>query len=252
MKPLLGREGRLALQAVMRRRPLLAFDFDGTLAPIVSRPDDARVPVSLSRRLERLARLVPVAIVTGRSVDDVTPRLGFVPHYIVGNHGAEDPLARRPAPERAHLDAVRRVLADHADRLEHAGVTVEDKGFSLALHYRLAKDRARAAAAIDEALQGLDPSLRTFGGKCVVNVVAADAPDKADAVLALVERSEAGAAVFVGDDVNDEVVFERAPPGWLTVRIGRHEQNSKAAYMLETHAEVATLLQEMLALLTPA
>jgi trehalose 6-phosphate phosphatase len=174
-----------------------------------------------------------------------------VPQYIVGSHGAEDPLARPPTSYGARLDSVRRALVARAAQLERAGVTVEDKGFSLALHYRLAKDRHAAAAVIDDALRDLDPSLRTFGGKCVVNVVAADAPDKADAVFALVDRCGAGAAVFVGDDVNDEVVFERAPQGWLTVRIGRDDPQSKAAFLLEGHAEVATLLQEMLQLLVP-
>ena len=92
MKHLFTTEGEIALQAVMRLRPLLAFDFDGTLAPIVARPDEARVAEAVSRGLAALARDLPVAIITGRSVADVRPRLGFAPHYVIGNHGAEDPV----------------------------------------------------------------------------------------------------------------------------------------------------------------
>ena len=58
----------------MRLRPLLAFDFDGTLAPIVARPDDARVPDAVSRCLAELAATLPIAIITGRSVADVRAR----------------------------------------------------------------------------------------------------------------------------------------------------------------------------------
>ena len=87
-------QGEAALAAVMRRDPLLAFDFDGTLAPIVDRPGDASVPDNVSRCLAKLARAHPVAIITGRSIADVRARLGFEPHFVIGNHGAEDERSR--------------------------------------------------------------------------------------------------------------------------------------------------------------
>src|SRR5690242_16341081 len=90
MRHLFSTEGEQALEAVMRQRPLLAFDFDGTLAPIVARPDEAHVPLEVSHGLAELAQALPVAVITGRSVADVRPRLGFEPRYVVGNHGAED------------------------------------------------------------------------------------------------------------------------------------------------------------------
>jgi trehalose 6-phosphate phosphatase len=77
MRHLFSAEGQAALVATMARRPLLAFDFDGTLAPIVARPDDARVPTAVQQRLERLGRALPLAIVSGRRVDDVRARLSF-------------------------------------------------------------------------------------------------------------------------------------------------------------------------------
>ncbi|MNU05762.1 hypothetical protein D3C72_2506770 [compost metagenome] len=71
-------------------------------------------------------------------------------------------------------------------------------------------------------------------------------------MVKLVERTGTQAAVFVGDDVNDEAVFVRAPPHWLTVRIGRDDPRSRAAYFLDGHAEVALFLGMMLnALSTP-
>ena len=246
MKHLFSPDGRHALKDVLQREPLLAFDFDGTLAPIVARPDDARVPVPLARRLAQLTQLRPVAVVTGRRIADVVDRLGFVPQFLVGNHGAED--AARPADPRAlaAMDRLRTLLDARAPVLQAAGVSVEDKGLSVALHYRLAADRAHAQTAIDDALAALDATLERFGGKCVVNVAPAGVPDKGEAVTALQERSGAGAVVFVGDDVNDEAVFRRAGPRWLTVRIGRDDPQSAARFFLDSQAEVATLLQDML------
>jgi len=246
MKHLFSPPGEHALAAVMAMRPLLAFDFDGTLAPIVARPDDARVSAAIAQQLRQLSALCPVAIVTGRSVADVAQRLGFEPHYIVGNHGAEDPLDTAPPHRSPPLDALRARLAAAGPQLAAAGVSIEDKRFSLALHYRLARDRDAAQSAIDAMLANLDPALDTFGGKCVVNVVDRTAPDKGDAVVRLVERSGVQAAVFVGDDVNDESVFIRAPAHWLTVRIGRDDPRSRAAYFLDGHAEVALFLGMML------
>ena len=88
-----------------------------------------------------------------------------------------------------------------------------------------------------------------FAGKMVVNVMAPDAPDKADAVHALVARCGAASAIFAGDDVNDEPVFVSAPPDWLTVRIGRDHPATRARYFLDSPAEMAMLLERMLVLL---
>jgi trehalose 6-phosphate phosphatase len=243
---LLSAQGDLALATALQRRPLLAFDFDGTLAPIVARPADARVSVALARRLEKLSRRLPVAVITGRSVEDVTRRLRFAPRYVVGNHGAEDPSAPAPAPLQQALEPLRERLRAEAAALDAAGVNVEDKRFSIALHYRCARDPERAQTLITSLLHRPEERTRVFGGKRVVNVVANNAPDKADAVLQLLQRTGAGAVVYLGDDVNDEVVFERAQPHWLTVRVGRDDPRSKAAFCLDSPAEVGIVLHKML------
>ena len=245
MKHLFCDEGEAALAAVMARQPMLAFDFDGTLAPIVAHPDDAHVPREVSQRLVRLAQRLPVAVITGRSLADVRGRLDFAPHYIVGNHGAEEVEGALP-PAAAHaLDSLRERIAAHADELRAHGVSLEDKDYSLALHYRQAPDPGEALLAIEQVLQGMAPGLRRFGGKCVVNVVSAGLPDKGDALAALVRRAGVAAAVFVGDDVNDEAVFVRADPDWLTVRIGRDDPLSRAMYFLDSESELAALLDRM-------
>ena len=245
LRHLFSPEGESALAATMARRPLLAFDFDGTLAPIVARPDDARVPLPVARRLDRLAATLPVAIVSGRSIDDVRGRLSFQPRWIIGNHGAEDPFVPAPASAPA-LDPMRERLAREAEALAGAGVTVEDKAQSIALHYRLARDRERALGLITHLIAAPGPGVETYGGKCVMNLVPADAPNKAHAVASLVQRAGVESAVFVGDDVNDEPVFARAEPSWLTIKVGREDPNTRARFCLDSPGEVASMLDRML------
>jgi len=248
MRSVFGVDGRRALDETMRSRSLLAFDFDGTLAPIVFRPDDARVAADVAARLERLARLRPVAVVTGRAANDVLHRLGFVPLFIVGNHGAEEP-GRPFLVDTAPLRALRARLDAQSAALQASGIELEDKGYSLALHYRRAADVHQARLQLDALLQDLPLTLCCMPGKFVFNIVIAGAPDKFDAVASLVARAGCAAAVFVGDDANDEAVFVRAPPHWLTVRVGHEDPASHARYFLETHADVAIFLDDMLAAL---
>jgi trehalose 6-phosphate phosphatase len=245
MKRLFTPEGEAALADTMSRQPLLAFDFDGTLAPIVARPDDARVPPAVAHRLQRLASRLPVAIVSGRQVQDVRRRLLFAPWRIVGNHGAEDEHHSPADRDAAALVPLRERLAAANGALREAGVSVEDKGLSIALHYRLAADRPAAMQVIARLLNGLPPVLSVFGGKMVVNVVAAWARDKAQAMVELVAASGADAAVFVGDDVNDEPVFARGEPSWLTVRVGHDDPASQARFFLDSAADLPHLLDRM-------
>jgi trehalose 6-phosphate phosphatase len=250
MQHLFSPAGQAALEAIVRRRPLLAFDFDGTLAPIVAQPEDVRLPPEVAQRLAALAQRLPLAVVTGRRIDDVRGRLGFEPGFIVGSHGAEDEDGSALTPAMtAALDRVRKRIDAYRPALRDAGVTVEDKGTSLALHYRLSRTRDRALELMRELLGPRDDELRVFGGKMVVNVVPRHAPDKADAVRSLLARCGASCALFAGDDVNDEPVFAAAPADWLTIHVGDGGARSRARYFVESPAEVAALLGRIEALL---
>jgi len=246
---LFSAEGEATLAVVLRQRPLVALDFDGTLAPIVPRPEDARPSQAVSARLAQLAGLLPVAIVTGRRVADVRSRLGFEPRFIVGNHGAEDEGLVPDEAALAVMADLRARMAAQGPALQAAGVTVEDKGASVALHYRLSRTREAALQAIAALLAERDEALRVFGGKLVVNVAPRHAPDKAQAVRSLMQRAGTTALVYAGDDVNDEPVFEAVQPGWLTVRVGRDDPRSRAMFCLDSPGQMPLLLDRMLALL---
>ncbi|WP_242342442.1 trehalose-phosphatase [Anaeromyxobacter terrae] len=229
---------RPAVAALAHDRALLAFDFDGTLAPIVDEPGRARMRPDTRALLRVAALLYPCVVVSGRSRADLAPRLEGVPLVAwVGNHGAEagfGPVDRSP---RGAVIAWRTALAARLGAL--AGVEIEDKGLSIAIHYRRAAEPAAAERAIREAAEAL-PGARVFGGHAVVNAVPADAPTKGDAIAELLERSGCRTALYVGDDTTDEDAFRA--PGVVGVRIGGGG-GSGAAYRLAGQEAIDDLLR---------
>ncbi len=244
MRYIFSPQGEAAMSRFIRRNTLLAFDFDGTLAPIVPLPDAARTPMTICLAMRRLCEIASVAVITGRSVADIRERLDFTPKYIVGNHGAEGlPGAAGANESRADAEAWTYQIDGARDRLP-PGIFLEDKVHSLSLHYRTAPDREAAKQAIDALVQTLSPKPRVIGGKCVVNLLPANSADKFDALLSLQRHEGAGNALFIGDDETDENVFRRALPDWLTIRVG-HDAPSAAAYCLNSQNEMATLIQRI-------
>jgi trehalose 6-phosphate phosphatase len=123
---------------------------------------------------------------------------------------------------------------------------IEDKGLSIAVHYRRAPAEARARALVHAAARTLGRA-RLVGGKRVLNVLPAEAPDKGAALERARSRLRCRRAVYVGDDETDEDVFARArPERLLTIRVGRSRRSS-AAYYVRTQAEIDALLRLLLA-----
>ena len=244
MRYLLSRQNVAVLAQVGWSRVLLAFDFDGTLAPIVNDRALASMRPRTTKLLRRVSTLYPCAVISGRCKADVAARLGGAGvKYVSGNHGLE-PGAR--------LDHFARETALAAPLLREAlapfgGIDVEDKRYSLSVHYRRSRRKADARAAIQHAVAGLPHRMRTILGKLVVNVVPEGAPNKGDALLHLRALAHADTALYVGDDLTDEDVFVLDQPGrLLTVRVGA-SRSSAAAYFLRAQGEIDALLAELLA-----
>lgn len=223
---------------------LLAFDFDGTLAPIVAQPERAAMRESTRVRLAELAELRPVAIISGRALADIEPRLAGVPAAsIIGNHGIE------PSPQMA---AARAMVARWLPLLARdvgalAGVVIENKGQSLAIHYRHAESGDDALSAIRASVACLGPGVRCVEGIEVLNLVPVGAPNKGDALQRL--RRELGAAtvLYVGDEDTDEDAFATLDNETsIGIRIGVTEQ-SRARYFVPGQDHMEALLDLLLA-----
>lgn len=245
MKRILGPEQRAVLEGCAAEDGLLAFDYDGTLAPIVGHPVDAHMRPETQRLLARLAEKRRVVIMTGRSRGDVARFLAGVRLFeVVGNHGVEAAQGASPdVPGR--VQAWRRELEPVAATLE--GAWVEDKTWSLALHYRGCADKAMAAARLQGAAALLEGA-RIVGGKDVVNVLPRDCPDKGLALWELRSRLGWPPALFVGDDQADEDIFRQLHgPAVVGVRVG-FDPASRAQYCLDGQGEIDRLLEALLAL----
>lgn len=234
MKYALAAEGLARIAAFLTPRTLFAFDIDGTLAPIVERPWDARVPDAVQRGLGALAQHAAVAIITGRAVEDARPMLAFEPRYLVGNHGAEgvpgfeQAAARCAGVCRAWLDDLTAASEPWRDM---PGIVLEDKTFSLTFHFRHAPDHGAARNLLVARAGRLLPPPTLLDGKYVLNVLPAGAPHKGEALAALQARSRCDRALYVGDDASDEAVFEMRSPSVLSVRVGRAPKSAANLYL---------------------
>ncbi|MGE0314897.1 MAG: trehalose-phosphatase [Lautropia sp.] len=223
------------LDEAIARRPLVAFDFDGTLAPLVPEPEKAAMDPRARERLERLRRRFPVAVVSGRGLADLRDRIGIDGIALVGSHGSEWPQASgdmamptgdAPAGDdgaalQAQRDAVAGWVAQLRALLPAAApeAVLEVKRLSLSLHYRHAHDPMALRERLARLFEGLRPQPTRIDGKFVWNLIPPGAPTKFDALEKLLRSSGAGTVIFVGDDATDELVFEHAPAEWLTVRV---------------------------------
>ncbi len=241
--------GLAALHTFATGSTLYAFDLDGTLAPIVADPAGIVIPDEVRRCLIQLNSMAPVAVITGRSRADALNHLGFTPHCLVGNHGAEG----LPGEDAADHDFIRLcqgwkeqlklLLPDMPAR----GISLEDKGETIALHYRHAPDMPTARGSILAAIARLTPAPRMVSGIFVENIAPQHAPHKGAAVEILMGYLGCHRAIFVGDDVTDEDVFSLGNPAVLGIRVEKDE-GSGAGYYLQGQHEMVKLLREMIAL----
>ena len=200
------------------KKTAVLLDVDGTILDIAPTPWEVSVPQSLRDTLARLCERTDgaLALVSGRLVSELDRIFSPLKLPTVGGHGAELRVVAGGATEVARLakldDRVRQQFAVIADAA--SGIIIEDKGYSLALHYRLAPEKERlvneSAARIHAALG--DPSLELLPGKLVVEVKRSGAT-KATAVRELMSYPPfcGRRPIFIGDDVTDLGVFEVLP-----------------------------------------
>ncbi len=223
---------------------LLAFDFDGTLSPIVRKPDWARTSAELLPLLKRLSRAgATIAVITGRSIENVRPLLKFEPDFLVGNHGMEGLEAFQVRAIRARA-VCRRWMKDLKKNWPRdPGVFLEDKRESLSFHYREARHRASARRELEELISNLHPKPRVIGGKLLFNVIPRGSPHKGSALKEVMRITHLRRAIFIGDDDTDEDAFVQRGR-ILSVRVGRTPR-SAAKFYIRGQSEMARLLKMM-------
>jgi len=239
---LFSRQGLALLQPYLGIDTLLTFDFDGTLAPIVMNPDQAALPKTSATLLRRLSKKFPVALISGRRLSDLRSRAPFKLVAWIGNHGMEGlPSNREKAKTVARKvkkweESLSESLADFSD------VKVENKQYSLTLHYRGSSQPASRKKLLANLAKNLKPKALVLPGKCVLNILAPGQLNKGDALKLLLKNKKYSRAIFVGDDDTDEDVFRLRDPRVFSIRIGANRRSAASVY-LHDQEEMETLLR---------
>src|SRR5438874_2176932 len=234
-------------------RAAVFLDYDGTLTPIVSQPEEAWLSDSMRQKLRELAARAPVAILSGRDLDDVRRRVNIDAIVYAGSHGFDiagpHGLRRQMATEfLPALDLAEKELHAALDGI--SGARVERKRFSIAAHYRNVNenDVPKVEQAVSEVATR-HRGLRRMEGKKVFELLPAIAWDKGKAMLWLLETLglERGniRPIFIGDDRTDEDAFRALEQRGIGILVSEQSQPTGAKYSLKDPAEVECFLRAL-------
>ncbi len=243
---------------LLGRRPAVFLDYDGTLTPIVDRPELAVLSAAMRAAIERLAARCPVAIVSGRDRADVERLVGLDALYYAGSHGFDitgpGGFTMQHEGGAAHAPALRHAERELHHRLRDVpGVLVEGKRYAVAVHYRLTL--AHRAADVERAVDGVVGAvlgLRKTGGKKIFEL-RPDVPwDKGRAVLWLLEALglDDGSTLpcYLGDDETDEDAFRALADRGVGVVVSHERRWTHAGYGLRDVGEVREFLTRLASL----
>ncbi len=234
--------------------PLILLDYDGTLTPIVERPEQALLSGEARRRLAELARLCPVAIVSGRDLATLRRMVGLDGLAYAGSHGLELRLPDGSTEQAPGLERFRPALA----RLQEAanerlgaipGVLLERKPYSLAVHFRLVPEDEQPRVQSElAALQQAFPEFKSGHGKKVLEFLPALDWHKGRAVQWLIARLDPGAErtpVYCGDDITDEDAFKVLAGIGQGVFVGSAQRATWARVRVNDADEALELLAQL-------
>ncbi len=246
-------------QRLSGKQPAVFLDYDGTLTPIVDRPEDATISESMRDAVSKLAERCPVCVVSGRDRPVVQELMGLDNLIVAGSHGfdiwsPEEGTIEHDAGSGYEelLDETKARLKKEVDSIE--GASVEPKKASVAVHYRLAaeEDRQEIKQSVDSILEDHPEDLKMTPGKMVYEVQPKLDWDKGKAVLYLLETLELDnqgvVPIYLGDDHTDEHAFEALESIGLSIFVGYPddpevgERDTAADYFLNTVEEVEAFL----------
>ncbi|MBN2831251.1 MAG: trehalose-phosphatase [Candidatus Omnitrophica bacterium] len=241
----------------------LFLDYDGTLSPIASAPHKAVISKVEKNLLKRISQKpdCKVAIISGRSLADIKKRVGIKGIIYSGNHGLEvesPKIKHKPQVSEAHRKLLRKIKNELEFKLKKVhGAIIEDKGLSLAVHFREAgkQDANLIKTAFREVtiLPSVAKKIKIRAGKKVLEAGLPVEWGKGTIVLWLLSRQKFAtdgkevAAIYIGDDVTDEDAFEALRKDGITVFVGE-KKPSYAKYFLKDSKEVYKFLNLILAL----
>jgi alpha,alpha-trehalase len=232
--------------------PAVFLDYDGTLTPIVARPEMATLSAEMETVLRDLAARCPVAILSGRDLANLQGMVTLPGLVYAGSHGFDVDAPEELGGRFRRGEDFAEVLAAARARLKEAiapiaNAWVEDKAFAVTVHFRqVAPEDEPAVEAAFAAVADAFPDLRRTGGKKVLELRPNVDWDKGKALQMLLERIDRSGPhvpLFVGDDETDEDAFRAVADSGIGVRVGDSQVASAAQYFLADTDEAAAFLK---------
>lgn len=257
----LDKEGDLE-ERLSGKRPAVFLDYDGTLTPIVDRPEDAVISDSMRDAVSGLAERCTVCVVSGRDRQVVQELMGLGNLVVAGSHGFDIWSPEEGTIEHDAGSGYEELLEDVKARVQEEvgeieGASVEPKKASVAVHYRLASEggRQEIKRSVDRILDDYPDDLKMTPGKMVYEIQPKLDWDKGKAVLYLLETLDLDqdevVPMYLGDDHTDEHAFEALKGKGLGIFVGYAddpevgERTTSADYLLSTVEEVETFLNHL-------
>lgn len=238
-----------------KRKPVFFLDYDGTLTPIVSKPELAKISKDMRNTVTKLSKKYTTAIVSGRMRTDVQKLAGVKGIAYSGSHGFDikapgltlvEPRAKKLVP------LVSRIIKKFKKQLKHIpGVLIEEKKFSVAVHYRLAN--AKHLPEITKIVKNMikdKKSLRLMSGKKVFEILPSVKWDKGKAVKLIMKALKItwknALVIYIGDDVTDEYAFKAVKKYGLGILVSKSTKPSAASLRLKSPDEVKKLFKKFI------
>ncbi len=237
------------------RRLALFLDYDGTLTPIVDRPEQARLCDGVRRVLTALSRQHCVAIISGRGRQDLEKHVAVPGAYYAGSHGFDisGPRNTRIRHEvgTTYLPIIEQAQAELCDRLRGiVGVIVEGKAYAVAVHFRLVgvADMPVVREAVKQVLNN-HPELERMVGKKVFELRPRIPWDKGSAVRWLLDalqlKEHTVLPIYIGDDTTDEDAFDAVSEMGIGILVADTPRSTRARYRLKNTEAVVSFLEEL-------
>lgn len=236
-----------------QQRPVVFLDYDGTLTPIVSRPELASLAADVRQTVAELSACCPVVLVSGRDRADLQRRVQLDGCYYVGSHGFDisgpNGLVMQHCEGLAFLPLLDDIEAYLGNALAHVpGALVERKKFTLAVHFRNVESAHLAAVeTCVDTLLAEQPRLRKRSGKKVFELQPRLDWHKGTAVVWLLDALGLAGSdtfpVYIGDDITDEDAFTALAGHGVTIVVGETPRPSSAVYALRDPGQVHSLLR---------